>query len=83
MKTTDFSGSYDYEKEEALAVAEDMLSDLADGYYDEQQFAAAVLKTSNHWKKVLPSIESYNDFALHFNNAIIHTGAGMILELES
>lgn len=75
MITTDFSGSYDYEKEEAEAIAVPMFEDLQSGYYTLEQFAAACQKEAAHWQRVLggKDSESYQDFARHFNAAIKET----------
>lgn len=75
MITTDFSGTYDYEKEEAEAVAGGLLEDLRGGYYTADQFANACQKEAAHWQRALggKDSESYKDFARHFNAVIKET----------
>lgn len=69
MKTSDFSGEYDYEKEEAEFVALSLLEDLRSGYYrDKNEFDAAVKKELSHWDRVLSDVPgSFLDFERHFN----------------
>lgn len=72
MITTDFSGTYDYEKEEAENEAASILADKADGYYrSEPEYQAAVGKILAHWGKVFSGEpESLADFTRHFNAAL-------------
>ena len=71
MLTTDFSGSYDYEKVEAESEADAILADLAEGYYSPEQFDAAKTKTLAHWAKVFHGEpESLAEFAKYFNERI-------------
>jgi len=71
MKTTDFSGTYDYEKVEAESEAEYLLEGLAEGYYSPQQFEQAKTKTLAHWQKVFTKEpESMAEFAKYFNARI-------------
>lgn len=69
MITQDFSGVYDYEKEEAEFVATALLEDLRSGYYrDKNEFDAAVKKELSHWEHVLSDLPgSFLDFERHFN----------------
>ena len=73
MKTTDFSGTYDYEREEAKAVATRIIEDLNEGYYNMDQFHQAVIKERAHWSRIL-SDEGMKDFTDEFNKIIGHTG---------
>lgn len=71
MKTTDFSGTYDYEKVEAESEAEYLLEGLADGYYSPDQFEAAKSKIIVHWSKVFErEPESLTDFIKYFNERL-------------
>ena len=62
--TTDFSGTYDYEAEEARSEF-DFLMDGAEDYTTEE-LHARVEKLSAHWKKVLDA-DGFRDFMLAWN----------------
>ena len=64
MLTTDFSGTYDYEQEEALFAAQSIHAAWAEGYYTADEFADVVRKERVHWKKFLP--ETFDDWDPHF-----------------
>ena len=66
MLTTDFTGSYDHEKEEAEYAARTLLEDLHDGFNTPEQHAAAIVKELEHWKKCLTP-EGFDDFSKHFH----------------
>lgn len=68
MLTTDFSGTYDYEKEEAIHAAGFILEDLACGYITPEELPDRVNKELAHWKKCIP--ETFDDFLRHFTAAI-------------
>ena len=68
MKTTDFTGTYDYEQEEALHAAGHLLDDLACGYCTPDGFDAKVTREQAHWRKHLP--DTFDDFNGHFMAAI-------------
>jgi hypothetical protein len=73
MLTTDFSGTYDYEKDEAESEADTLLADLADGYYSPDQFEAAKTKTLAHWTKVFRGEpESLAEFSKYFNERLAY-----------
>lgn len=59
MLTTDFSGSYDYEREEASDAAAYFLG-LLDDMSDEEA-RAYVMRESSHWRHVLDP-DGYMDF---------------------
>jgi hypothetical protein len=65
MLTTDFSGTYDYEKEEAEHEAEYIIECIND---DGDEYAKGrIEKLRIHWQKVLDTKESFDDFCKHFN----------------
>lgn len=68
MLTSDFTGTYDYEKEEAEESARILLEDLADGYHTPEDFPNVIEKERKHWKKCLP--ETFDDWDRHFMAAI-------------
>jgi hypothetical protein len=68
MLTTDFIGTYDYEKEEALNAANYILESLHDGEISPSTLPATLLKECQHWKKHLP--DTFEDFYKHFNARI-------------
>ncbi len=68
MLTTDFSGTYDYEKEEAKHAANYILEDLYDGYLTLEELPERILKERTHWKKCIP--ETFDDFNKYFTNEI-------------
>lgn len=65
-QVTDFTGTYDYEREEAKAVAESMLESWLEGYYTPDQYHQAVIKERAHWAKCLDE-QGMKDFADEFN----------------
>lgn len=68
MLTTDFSGTYDYEKTEAESEAEYLLEGLAEGYYSPEQFEQAKAKTVSRWAKVFAKEpESLAEFLQYFH----------------
>jgi hypothetical protein len=69
MLTTDFTGTYDYERDEALSSANYILESLYDGEITPETLPAALLKERQHWKKHLP--DTFDDFDNHFNARII------------
>ena len=69
MLTTDFSGTYDFEKTEAIIAADHICDDLHDGYNDYEQHLEAITKTLVHWKKYLTP-EGFDDFSKHFHARI-------------
>ena len=62
--TTDFSGSYDYEKEESDSEFSYLIELKED--YSESELMQKVKKTQSHWEKVLTP-ESMTEFKLHWN----------------
>jgi hypothetical protein len=68
MLTTDFIGTYDYEKEEALNAANYILESLHDGEISPGTLPATLLKECQHWKKHFPN--TFEDFYKHFNARI-------------
>lgn len=66
MLTTDFTGTYDYELEEAKHAASGIHEDFCDEYYDSMDDVhEAILKERIHWKNQL-SEESFNEFNNYF-----------------
>lgn len=68
MLTSDFSGTYDYEKEEAQHAAQFLLDDIFDGYLSHEEVPAKIEKERQHWKKCLP--DTFEDWDRHFTAAI-------------
>ena len=68
MLTTDCTGTYDYEKEEAIEAANYILESLHDGDISPGTLPEAILKERQHWRKYLP--DTFNDFDKHFNARI-------------
>lgn len=65
MLTTDFTGTYDYEKEEAEHAARYILDELNDAYITPEELGARIHKELAHWKKCIP--DTFEDFERHFN----------------
>ncbi len=70
MKTTDFTGTYDYEKEEALHEAGYLIECLQEGYFERDKLPEKAERIRAHWQKVLPSAESFADWDAHFTAAL-------------
>ena len=68
MLTTDFSGTYDYEREEAEHAADSILEDLACGYITPDELPDRMNRELAHWNKCLP--DTFDDFLRHFNAAM-------------
>lgn len=68
MLTTDFTGTYDYEKEEAQHAAGFILDDLASGYITPEELPDRINRELVHWKRCLP--DTFDDFQTHFSAAI-------------
>lgn len=68
MLTTDFTGTYDYEKEEAQHAASYLLEDLSLAYITLEEFPDKILKELTHWKKCIP--DTFDDFERHFKAEI-------------
>ncbi len=68
MLTTDFSGTYDYEREEAEHAADSILEDLACGYITPDELPDRMNRELAHWKKCIP--DTFDDFLRHFNAAM-------------
>jgi hypothetical protein len=50
--TTDFTGTYDYEREEGAEVGDHFLEGIESGYYrNADEYQQAVIKERNHWAK--------------------------------
>ena len=68
MKTTDFTGTYDYEQDEADHAADYILEDIYCGYLAHHEISARIEKERMHWKKCIP--ETFEDWDRHFLAAI-------------
>lgn len=68
MLTTDFSGDYDYEKEEAVHAANYILEDLYAGYLTFEELPERIQKERAYWKKCIP--ETFDDFNKYFTEEI-------------
>jgi hypothetical protein len=66
MQTTDFTGTYDYEKEEALCEANYLIEQVEDGSLTIDQLPLKIERARIHWRKYLNNSESFADFDAHF-----------------
>jgi hypothetical protein len=66
MQTTDFTGTYDYEKEEALCEANYLIEQVEDGSLSLAQLPLEIESARIHWRKSLNNPESFADFDAHF-----------------
>lgn len=64
MLTTDFTGTYDYEKEEAEYAARYILDDFLDGTISFEEMEERIMKERVHWKKCIP--ETFEEFDKYF-----------------
>ncbi len=70
MLTTDISGTYDYEKEEAFMVAGYYLELIEEANSDTteiERIVQKIVKEGVHWNKALGGGESFADFVRWFN----------------
>lgn len=76
MKTTDFTGTYDYEKAEADHAAARVLEDIEDGYHTIEQAPAEAARRLARWAGVLGGADSasFQDFKRHFIAALADAG---------
>jgi hypothetical protein len=74
MKTTDFSGEYDYEREEAQAEFTSFC-EYRDEYTESEQ-EKEVQKIAAHWRKVLTP-EGFDNFACAWNEQASAAGFGL------
>jgi len=69
--TTDFSGTYDYEKTEAEHAATGILEDICMGYYtDIDGVDFAVKREMAHWAKCLDT--GFSEFQGYFYATLTH-----------
>lgn len=67
MLTTDFSGTYDYEKEEAAYAAQSIIEDIEDGYLQPDDIPQRIEKERIHWKRCIPeTFEEWDTYFLSF-----------------
>ena len=72
MLTTDFTGTYDYEMEEAHHAAQYIVEDYADGYIESSdELHHRINKERMHWKTCLP--ETFEDFDKHLSPTYANT----------
>lgn len=71
MQVTDFTGTYDYEKAEALAEVAYMRELMQEGELTADQLPAYVERTRAHWRKALSDPQSFADFDAHFTAAVL------------
>jgi hypothetical protein len=65
MLTTDFTGTYDYEMEEAHHAAQYIVEEFTEGFIESSdELHHRINKERMHWKKCLP--ETFEDFDKHF-----------------
>ena len=70
-QVTDFTGTYDYEREEARHVASGYREDMQEGYYRSvDEYHQALIKERAHWAKCLNDA-GMKDFADEFNSLTI------------
>lgn len=65
MRTTDFTGSYDYEKAEALHAAEVLRDDLEFGSIEPHEVEAYIEQVLAKWQASL-SADSFAEFKTHY-----------------
>lgn len=70
MLTTDFTGTYDYEKQEALHEAGYLIECLQEGDFTTDELPAKAEHIRAHWRKAFSNSESFADFNAHFTSAI-------------
>jgi phosphoenolpyruvate carboxylase len=73
MLTKDFTGEYDYEREEAEHEAEYIRECIEEAENNEIEIArivARIEKLGAHWNRALCGGESFADFVRHFNSAM-------------
>lgn len=63
--TTDFTGSYDYEADEAREEFANLIADRGD--YTDDELQARVEHIKKHWRKVLDTEYGFRDFMLAWN----------------
>ena len=69
--TTDFSGTYDYEKTEAEHAANDILEDIREGYFtDRDGVDIAIKREMAHWAKCLDV--GFSEFQGYFFATLTH-----------
>lgn len=73
--TTDFSGSYDYEAEEARSEFANMIEDRGD--YTDDELQARVERIAKHWRKVLDTDSGFRDFSLAWNECCNAAGLSL------
>jgi len=70
MLTTDCTGTYDYEREEAESEAEYICEDISEAEGSEieiTRIVARIEKLGVHWNRALGGGESFADFVRWFN----------------
>lgn len=72
MMTTDFTGTYDYEKAEADHAAIYILEGIAEGEYAANELPKLITKKLAHWAIALggENSESFQNFKRHFMAAL-------------
>jgi len=75
MLITDFTGTYDYEKAEALHSADYILEDLREGLIAAEELPAKIERERAHWSRMLRDPQSFADFDRHFHEALRAGGA--------
>lgn len=66
MQTADFTGTYDYEKEEALCEANYLIDQVEDGSITIDRLSLEIERARAHWRKSLGDPQSFADFDAHF-----------------
>lgn len=65
MLTTDFTGTYDYEKEEAAEAANYILGEYDSGFIYPHELPVRIEKELQHWSRILET-NSFSEFKEHF-----------------
>jgi hypothetical protein len=73
MLTTDFSGTYDYEREEAEHAAQCIFEDIQEECLSREELPARIERERVHWKRSLDA-ESFNEWNKHFISALQRQG---------
>lgn len=76
MLTTDYTGTYDYEKAEADHAAARVLEDIEDGYHTIEQAPVEAARRLARWAGALGGTDSasFQDFKRHFIAALAAAG---------
>lgn len=72
--TTDFTGTYNYEADEACEEFANLIADRGD--YTDDELQARVERIAKHWRKVLDA-DGFSDFMLEWNTCCNDAGLSL------